>query len=166
MTQPHEGAILLVYSKMNSLEDKFYLVINQMLGKTDMNLLNVNINKQRSGYKIKLIIDSKQGVSLDDCAYVSRLTKDAINMEQLIIDDFNLEVSSPGINRPLFTINDYLDFAGEIAKITLKTPIGEKRNLKGKIISVKDNIIILEENNNIIEINFENINKANLIKDI
>ena len=53
-------------------------------------------------------------------------------MEQLIIDDFNLEVSSPGINRPLFTINDYLDFAGEIAKITLKTPIGEKRNLKGK----------------------------------
>ena len=87
-------------------------------------------------------------------------------MEQLIIDDFNLEVSSPGINRPLFTINDYLDFAGEIAKITLKTPIGEKRNLKGKIISVKDNIIILEENNNNIEINFENINKANLIKDI
>ena len=107
MTQPHEGAILLVYSKMNSLEDKFYLVINQILGKTDMNLLNVNINKQRSGYKIKLIIDSKQGVSLDDCVYVSRLTKDAINMEQLIIDDFNLEVSSPGINRPLFTINDF-----------------------------------------------------------
>ena len=166
MTQPHDGAILLVYSKMDNLEDKFYLAINKVLEKTNMSLLKVNINKKRSGYDIKLIIDSKNGISLNDCAHVSQLTKDTINLEQLISDDFNLEVSSPGVNRPLFTIKDYSDFVGETIKVKLKIPVNEKRNIKGKIISVKENIVILEENNNQMKIYFENINKGNLIKDI
>ena len=102
---------------MNDLEDKFYLVINQMLEKTDMKVINVNINRKKIDYDIRLVIDSDRGVNIDDCAYVSRIAKDAINLEKIIETDFNLEVSSPGINRPLFTLNDYASFVGEIVKL-------------------------------------------------
>ena len=79
---------------MNDLEDKFYLVINQMLEKTDMKVINVNINRKKIDYDIRLVIDSDRGVNIDDCAYVSRIAKDAINLEKIIATDFNLEVSS------------------------------------------------------------------------
>ena len=151
---------------MNDLEDKFYLVINQMLEKTDMKVVNVNINRKKINYDIRLIIDSDGGVNIDDCAYVSRVAKDAINLEKIIATDFNLEVSSPGINRPLFTLNDYASFVGESIKLKLKTPMEDRKNLKGKIVGIENSYIIIETNNINIKVDFNNINKGNIIKDI
>ena len=151
---------------MNDLEDKFYLVINQMLEKTDMKVVNVNINRKKIDYDIRLVIDSDRGVNIDDCAYVSRVAKDAINLEKIIATDFNLEVSSPGINRPLFTLNDYSSFVREIIKLKLKTPMEDRKNLKGKIIGIENSYIIIETNNINIKVDFNNINKGNIIKDI
>ena len=151
---------------MNDLEDKFYLAINQMLEKTDMKVVNVNINRKKIDYDIRLVIDSDRGVNIDDCAYVSRVAKDAINLEKIIATDFNLEVSSPGINRPLFTLNDYASFVGEIIKLKLKTPMEDRKNLKGKIIGIENSYIIIETNNINIKVDFNNINKGNIIKDI
>ena len=94
------------------------------------------------------------------------LDKDAINLEKIIATDFNLEVSSPGINRPLFTLNDYASFVGEIIKLKLKTPMEDRKNLKGKIIGIENSYIIIETNNINIKVDFNNINKGNIIKDI
>lgn len=151
---------------MNDLEDKFYLVINQMLEKTDMKVINVNINRKKIDYDIRLVIDSDRGVNIDDCAYVSRIAKDAINLEKIIETDFNLEVSSPGINRPLFTLNDYASFVGEIIKLKLKIPIEDRKNLKGKIVGIENSYVIIETDNVNIKVDFNNINKGNIIKDI
>ena len=105
-------------------------------------------------------------MNIDDCAYVSRVAKDAINLEKIIATDFNLEVSSPGINRPLFTLNDYASFVGESIKLKLKTPMEDRKNLKGKIVGIENSYIIIETNNINIKVDFNNINKGNIIKDI
>ncbi len=152
------------FLQMDDLEDKLFLTINQILEKTDMNVLNVKIDRKKVTHNIRVIVDSDTGVSVDSCAYVSKLTTDAIKINKLINEDFNLEVSSPGINRELFKLEDYLVFLGEKVKIKLKSPENNQKNFLGKIIEVKNNYIVVEIDNINREIDFNNIKKANIIK--
>ena len=150
--------------KMNELEENLYLVINQMLGKTNIRALNVKIDRRGADYDIKLIIDSDSGVNIDNCAFVSRITSDAIKVNKLITGDFNLEVSSPGINRPLFKLEDYLSFVGENVKMKLNSADDNRKNLSGRIVGINDNQVVLEIENVNKNIDFHNIKKANIIK--
>tara|TARA_B100001750_G_scaffold246369_1_gene268444 strand:+ start:1181 stop:1633 length:453 start_codon:yes stop_codon:yes gene_type:complete len=149
---------------MNELEENLYLVINQMLGKTNIRALNVKIDRRGADYDIKLIIDSDSGVNIDNCAFVSRITSDAIKVNKLITGDFNLEVSSPGINRPLFKLEDYLSFVGENVKMKLNSADDNRKNLSGRIVGINDNQVVLEIENVNKNIDFHNIKKANIIK--
>ena len=154
----------MVYFKMNELEENLYLVINQMLGKTNIRALNVKIDRRGADYDIKLIIDSDSGVNIDNCAFVSRITSDAIKVNKLITGDFNLEVSSPGINRPLFKLEDYLSFVGENVKMKLNSADDNRKNLSGRIVGINDNQVVLEIENVNKNIDFHNIKKANIVK--
>ena len=149
---------------MNELEENLYLVINQMLGKTNIRALNVKIDRRGADYDIKLIIDSDSGVNIDNCAFVSRITSDAIKVNKLITGDFKLEVSSPGINRPLFKLEDYLSFVGENVKMKLNSADDNRKNLSGRIVGINDNQVVLEIENVNKNIDFHNIKKANIIK--
>ena len=149
---------------MNELEENLYLVINQMLGKANIRALNVKIDRRGADYDIKLIIDSDSGVNIDNCAFVSRITSDAIKVNKLITGDFNLEVSSPGINRPLFKLEDYLSFVGENVKMKLNSADDNRKNLSGRIVGINDNQVVLEIENVNKNIDFHNIKKANIIK--
>ena len=149
---------------MNELEENLYLVINQMLGKTNIRALNVKIDRRGADYDIKLIIDSDSGVNIDNCAFVSRITSDAIKVNKLITGDFNLEVSSPGINRPLFKLEDYLSFVGENVKMKLNSADDNRKNLSGRIVGINDNQVVLEIENVNKNIDFHNIKKANIVK--
>ncbi|MEC9206034.1 MAG: hypothetical protein VYE31_02445 [Pseudomonadota bacterium] len=149
---------------MDNLENKLFLAINQILEKTDMSVLNVKIDKGRLDHNIKIIIDSDNGINIDNCAHVSRLTTGTIKINKLVDGNFNLEVSSPGINRQLFKLEDYLSFVGENVKIQLKSPENKQKNFSGKIIKVKNNYIVVEVDNINKEIDFDNIKKANIVK--
>ena len=65
-------------------------------------VLNVNINKFSRNTKIQVIIDNKNGITVDECAKVSRITEDVIKLDDEFKNEYTLEVTSPGINRPLF----------------------------------------------------------------
>ena len=129
-----------------------------------MRALNVIIDRRGADYDIKLIIDSDSGVNIDNCAFVSRITSDAIKVNKLITGDFNLEVSSPGINRPLFKLEDYLSFVGENVKIKLNSADDNRKNLSGKIVGINDSQVVLEIENVNKNIDFHNIKKANIVK--
>ena len=129
-----------------------------------MRALNVKIDRRGADYDIKLIIDSDSGVNIDNCAFVSRITSDAIKVNKLITGDFNLEVSSPGINRPLFKLEDYLSFVGENVKIKLNFADDNRKNLSGKIVGINDSQVVLEIENVNKNIDFHNIKKANIVK--
>ena len=111
---------------------------------------------------LRVYIDRKEGVSIDDCQQISQQLNAVLDVEEVITTRYRLEVSSPGEDRLLFTLEQFKQFVGETVVIRLAVPIAERRNLKGKIEAVKENGVLLLSDEGIIEVPFERIQRANL----
>ena len=156
------GAILLAVLKMNDIEESLFQALNEIVEKKDMKVVNISIGGLAKSPSIQIIIDSIQGISLDDCSFVSKLTDDIIKVNGYCADDYNLEVSSPGINRQLFTLDDFRLYESSMVKIKLKKPVNNRKNILGIIKNIKNENIIINIEQEEIEIEFKNIKKANI----
>ena len=156
------GAILLAVLQMNDIEESLFQALNEIVEKKDMRVVNISISGLAKSPSIQIIIDSIQGVSLDDCSFVSKLTDDIIKVNGYYSDDYNLEVSSPGINRQLFSLDDFRLYKNSMVKIKLKKPINNRKNILGIIKVIKNENIILDADQEEIKIDFKNIKKANI----
>ena len=149
---------------MNELEENIMNKLNDLLT-NDLEAINVNIFGNSASKNIQIMIESDVGVSIDNCAEVSKLARNIITMEKFLEDDYNIEVSSPGINRPLYNVKDFIKYQGEKVFIELKRNINNQKRFKG-YYEVKDNIICINHKNETIEITFNDIKKANLVREI
>lgn len=105
-------------------------------------------------------------VDIDDCEKVSREVSAQLDVEDPISGNYTLEVSSPGIERPLFAPEQFARFVGEEAKVVLKLPQDGRRRLLGRIVSVSDAGMILFDADGVdIEVAHDNIEKAKLVPD-
>ena len=156
------GSILLAVLQMNDIEESLFQALNEIIEKKDMRVVNISISGLAKSPSIQIIIDSIQGVSLDDCSFVSKLTDDIIKVNGYYSDDYNLEVSSPGINRQLFSLDDFRLYKNSMVKIKLKKPINNRKNILGIIKVIKNENIILDVDQEEIKIDFKNIKKANI----
>tara|TARA_B000000475_G_scaffold160368_1_gene129163 strand:+ start:109 stop:618 length:510 start_codon:yes stop_codon:yes gene_type:complete len=156
------GAILLAVLQMNDIEESLFQALNEIVEKKDMRVVNISIGGLAKSPSIQIIIDSAQGVSLDDCSFVSKVTDDIIKVNGYYNDDYNLEVSSPGINRQLFTLDDFRLYKNSMVKIKLKKSVNNQKNILGKIKNIKTENIIIDMDQEEIEIEFKNIKKANI----
>ena len=111
------------------------------------------------------MIESNQGVTIKTCADVTKLEQNIIKLDSLVDSDYSIEVSSPGINRPLFNIKDFIKYQGEKAFIELKRSVNNQKRFTGeyKVINKK---ITFPNQDNTIEISIDDIKKANLIREI
>ena len=153
---------------MNELEKKLMSTINDLVLKKDFFVLNLRLRQSKSTPNISVIVDSSKTVSVDDCAYVSNVINDVLKVDEKFSDykDFALEVSSPGINRELFTLSDYKKYVGEKVQIKLKKSLNGVKNIKAKLIAVDDRFIEVSSRNETYTLEFDNIKKANLNIDI
>ena len=153
---------------MNELEKKLMSTINNLVLKKDFFVLNLRLRQSKSTPNISVIVDSSKTVSVDDCAYVSNVINDVLKVDEKFSDykDFALEVSSPGINRELFTLSDYKKYVGEKVQIKLKKSLNGVKNIKAKLIGVDDRFIEVSSRNETYTLEFDNIKKANLNIDI
>lgn len=130
-----------------------------------MNLSLVDIEYLQDGgyWYVRIYVEKEnEDITLEDCAALSNKIDEDI--DKLIDQRFFLEVSSPGIERPLKKIADYIRFKGEKAKLSLKHKVNDNKNFEGIIVDCKDNIIFLEiKEQEIMEIPFSEIRKANLV---
>lgn len=111
---------------------------------------------------LRITIDSSAGVSLDDCTKVSRQVSAVLDVEDPINGCYNLEVSSPGLERPLFTIDHYRRFIGRPVKIRLWVPKMGRRQFRGVIAAV-DKEIMLQIDDSRLKVALSEIEKANLV---
>ena len=153
---------------MNELEKKLMSTINNLVLKKDFFVLNLRLRQSKSTPNISVIVDSSKTVSVDDCAYVSNVINDVLKVDEKFSDykDFALEVSSPGINRELFTLSDYKKYVGEKVQIKRKKSLNGVKNIKAKLIGVDDGFIEVSSRNETYTLEFDNIKKANLNIDI
>jgi len=114
---------------------------------------------------LRIYIDHDNGVGIDDCETVSRETAALLDVKDPIRSQYNLEVSSPGLDRPLFRAAHYQQFVGEIAQITLFAPQDGRRKFSGPILGAEDSNIRIEQDGNEVTLDLSNVVKARLVPD-
>lgn len=128
-----------------------------------LSLVDIEYLQDGGYWYVRIYVEKEnEDITLEDCAALSNKIDEDI--DKLIDQRFFLEVSSPGIERPLKKIADYIRFKGEKAKLSLKHKVNDNKNFEGIIVDCKDNIIFLEiKEQEIMEIPFSEIRKANLV---
>lgn len=120
--------------------------------------------KQRT---LRVFIDKQNGVSIEDCAQVSRNLSDLLDAEDLIHTEYTLEVSSPGLERELYSLKDFERFAGSLAKVKTKMPINGQKHYRGRITKVEGEEIFFDDRTSgQISFPYEAVAKANLEFDL
>ncbi len=115
---------------------------------------------------LRVFIDSDKGINVDDCAIVSRQLGSVFDVEDPISGNYQLEVSSPGLERPLFMLEHFERYAGETVVIKLSFPFQERRNIKAVIIGTEEEKVVVELEDEVLKIPFQMIFKAHLTPEI
>jgi|TARA_B110000305_G_scaffold189238_1_gene211199 ribosome maturation factor RimP len=113
------------------------------------------------GQLLRVFIEKPDTVNIDDCVLVSNQLNHALSVEE-DFDFGRLEVSSPGVDRVIKKLEDFGRFNGEKVKIKTRSPISNRRNFSGILRGIKAGFILLEFEESIIEIDFENLDRARL----
>ena len=111
---------------------------------------------------VRLYIDQPGGVTVDDCVRASRHLDVVLDVEEVVQGPYTLEVSSPGLDRPLAKIADFVRFAGQLAQLTAREPIDGRRNWTGKLSGVEDGHLLLSVDGRDARIPLDNIKNAHL----
>ncbi|MDG2364997.1 MAG: ribosome maturation factor RimP [Methylococcaceae bacterium] len=127
--------------------------------------VGIEFNPHPTNGLLRIYIDAESGVVLDDCTRVSRQVSGVLDVEDPIKTVYQLEVSSPGAERPLFKVEHFQRFIGQKVQVNLFVPIEKRRNVIGFITSVNDAVIVIDEEDQQFEIPFKSISKANLVAD-
>ncbi|EMP94056.1 ribosome maturation factor rimP [Vibrio paracholerae 87395] len=112
---------------------------------------------------LRIFIDHENGITVEDCAEVSRQVSAVLDVEDPISVVYNLEVSSPGLERPLFKAAHYEQFIGHEVSIVLKMAVGNRRKWKGIIQSIDGETVVVMVDGQEEHFALSNISKANLI---
>jgi|TARA_Y100001934_G_C12134055_1_gene669271 ribosome maturation factor RimP len=112
---------------------------------------------------LRVFIDHENGITVDDCAAVSRQISSVMDVEDPISQVYNLEVSSPGMDRPVFTLEQYASLAGNIIDVRLRMAFDGRRKFKGQLIGVEQEDIVLRVDDNEYLLPIELIEKANVV---
>lgn len=126
-------------------------------------LVEIEYNPSTRHGVLRLYIDHEDGIQLDDCTEVSHQVSALLDVEDLIQGHYSLEVSSPGMDRPLTSIKDYQRFTGEIVKIKTGMAIDGRRNFKGRLCSVEADEISIECDGQQFSLPLASIEKARLV---
>ena len=158
---------VLDLNQRESLEIRITELAEQVATSMGMELVLVEIKGEGSHSVVRAYIDQPGGISLDDCERFSKRFSVSLDVEDWIPFSYVLEVSSPGINRPLVKDADFRRFYGKNAKVRTRLPIEGQSNFRGKIVSVNEGRLELEISpGKNIEIALTDIEKANLIADL
>ena len=137
-------------------------LVMPVLQEMDLELVDVFYRRESSGWVLRLVIDKEDGVTLENCTAVSREVSHLLDIEDIIEQAYSLEVSSPGLDRPLKSISDFQRFAGRKAQVTTKELIEGNQVFIGRINKVEDELIIMEVGQQELRIPFSEIAKARL----
>lgn len=148
---------------MATLEEKLSDLLKGSIEDLGCELWGIECQRAGRFLTVRIYIDKEGGVSVDDCADVSRQVSAILDVEDPIADKYNLEVSSPGVDRPLFTLEQYQRYIGEEIVVHLRIPVLERRKWQGKLEKIENDMITLLVNGQTQVLVFGNIQKANVI---
>ena len=156
---------------MTDKADEIAALLAPTVESLGLELLGIEYLPASGGATVRLYIDVPQNeadarnVGIEECEAVSREVSAQLDVEDPITGNYTLEVSSPGLDRPLFGAAQFARFIGESAKVVLKLPQDGRRRFQGRIVRVDGNMIVFAIDNAEVEIDAANIDKAKLMPD-
>ncbi|MDY4280208.1 MAG: ribosome maturation factor RimP [[Pasteurella] mairii] len=148
---------------MATLEEKLQALLQGSVEDLGCELWGVECQRSGRFLTVRLYIDKEGGVTVDDCADVSRQVSAILDVEDPIADKYNLEVSSPGLDRPLFTLSQFERFVGEDIAVHLRIPVQDRRKWQGKLEKIENDMLTLIVDGQPQVLVFGNVQKANVI---
>lgn len=119
----------------------------------------------RSGL-LRVYIDGAEGIGVEDCRRVSHQVSGVLDVEDPIPGHYNLEVSSPGLDRPLFEPEHFDRFAGQTVRVRLRSPREGRRNFKGLLQGITGDQVVLAEDGEEVRLPFAEIERARLVPEL
>lgn len=148
---------------MAKFEQKLTDMLRPTVEETGKELLGVEFISAGNNSVLRLFIDHENGINVDDCAEVSRQVSAILDVEDPISSEYNLEVSSPGVDKPLFEMAHFKTVIGEIVNVKLSMPLNGRRKFKGTLVAIENDTLIVDVDGSDYELAFSNIDKANLV---
>ncbi len=148
---------------MAGKQDLLRDLIEPVVTALDCELWGVEYSSQGRHTMVRVYIDGPDGVTIEDCAKVSRQLSSVFDVEDPITGEYNLEVSSPGMDRPLFSLAQYGQFIGEQLHVRLRTSFEGRRKFSGQLTGVEGDDVVLVVDEHEYLLPFDSIDKANII---
>ncbi len=149
---------------MASITEKITEVLKPTIEAMGFELWGVEFNHIGRHSTLILYIDSDKGVSIDDCSDVSRQVSSILDVEDVISYAYDLEVSSPGLDRMIFNLEQMKKYLGSMIKVELNMPVDNHRSFKGVLESIEDNILTFTVMDGMsLEVLYSNVKKARLV---
>jgi ribosome maturation factor RimP len=127
-------------------------------------LVDVELVGSHHSPTLRVYIDSPTGVNVDDCARVSRQLSALLDVEDPLPGQYTLEVSSPGLDRPLVTPEDFRRYVGETIKVKMQQPEpGGRRNFSGRLVDVAADHVVVEVDKEQFDLAFDGMERARLV---
>ncbi len=138
-------------------------LIEPTIGGLGLQLWGVEHVTQGRYSLLRIYIEREDGITIEDCEAASRQLSALLDVEDPIAGEYTLEVSSPGIDRPLFTAQQFAMYTGTEVRLRTRVAVANRRKFNGRIASVRDNTIVLEMGDEQLELQHDNIEKANIV---
>ena len=148
--------------KFEKLMQEISQVIEPILQSQGLELVDLEYQRESHGWVLRIFLDREGGVGLDDCAGVSHEVGAVLEVKDLIPNPYILEVSSPGLTRPLKKPEDFYKFRNQLVKIKLYEPLEGRKNFKGTLLGLEDDKVRVEVDQQVFELPLKRIAKANL----
>ena len=147
---------------MSAREDKLRELLAPTVEAQGVELWGLEQLSQGRHSLLRLYIESEAGVSVDDCARVSEQVGALLDVEEPIAGDYVLEVSSPGVDRRLFRLDQYPPYAGEEIELRLRRPFEGRRKFKGTLRGVEEGDVVVLVDDHEYLLPFDEVEKAQL----
>ncbi|WP_263081956.1 ribosome maturation factor RimP [Endozoicomonas sp. Mp262] len=148
---------------MAGKQSQLEIMIEPIVASLEYRLWGIEFLSQGRHSLLRIYIDSDGGITLDDCEKVSRQVSSVFDVEDPITEEYTLEVSSPGMDRPLFRLEQYQAWAGSEVSIRLRVPFEGRRKYKGVIKGVEDHDVVIVADGHELLLPIESIEKAQVI---
>jgi ribosome maturation factor RimP len=148
---------------LDKLKLEIRTIIEPVINALGIELDHIDLNRMGRKALLRVFIEKENGVSIDDCALVSREIEAVLDVEDPIPYSYVLEVSSPGLDRPLKNVEDFKKYSGRTIRVVTHGPIEKQTFFLGKLIEAGDaEIEVLLPNSRKVSIAYENISRARL----
>lgn len=150
---------------MAALQERLEQLLEPVIGSLGYELLLLEYSPSPKNTMLRLYIDAAAGITLDDCERVSKEVAGVLDVEDPIRNAYRLEVSSPGLDRPLVKPAHFQRFVGQQARVQLLAPLNGRRRFIGAIVGADEQIVRIETEEGIAEIPLAEIDRARLVPD-